>query len=110
MHPGQLLTAPRFRAMFATQFLGALNDNLFKNALLVLLTFHVVTPGLDTAVVGGSQALVEEARAGRIDQVYVTLPIGEERNIKKLLSEIADTGVSKSATSEVQTTWALPAS
>ena len=35
-----LLGKRRFAPFFATQFLGAFNDNLFKNALLVLLTFH----------------------------------------------------------------------
>lgn len=35
-----LLKASRFGPFFATQFLGAFNDNLFKNALLVLLTFQ----------------------------------------------------------------------
>ena len=36
----ELLQAKRFRPFFLTQFLGAFNDNLFKNALVVLLTFH----------------------------------------------------------------------
>ncbi|MCG2576199.1 MFS transporter [Dechloromonas sp. XY25] len=35
-----LLKQKRFRPFFATQFLGAFNDNLFKNALVVLLTFQ----------------------------------------------------------------------
>jgi len=35
-----LLKKKRFGPFFATQFLGAFNDNLFKNALIVLLTFH----------------------------------------------------------------------
>ncbi len=35
-----LLRKKRFGPFFATQFLGAFNDNLFKNALIVLLTFH----------------------------------------------------------------------
>jgi 1-acyl-sn-glycerol-3-phosphate acyltransferase len=48
--PGRLLASRRFGALFLTQFLGALNDNLFKNALLVLITFHIVTPGMDTGV------------------------------------------------------------
>jgi 1-acyl-sn-glycerol-3-phosphate acyltransferase len=37
-----LLGKKRFGPFFATQFLGAFNDNLFKNALIVLLTFHAV--------------------------------------------------------------------
>ncbi|MBI2306963.1 MAG: MFS transporter [Rhodocyclales bacterium] len=35
-----LLQTQRFRPFFFTQFLGAFNDNLFKNALVVLLTFQ----------------------------------------------------------------------
>ena len=35
-----LLKTRRFGPFFATQFLGAFNDNLFKNALVVLLTFQ----------------------------------------------------------------------
>ncbi len=38
--PLDLLRTRRFGPLFATQFLGAFNDNLFKNALLVLLTFQ----------------------------------------------------------------------
>jgi len=35
-----LLKTSRFGPFFGTQFLGAFNDNLFKNALVVLLTFQ----------------------------------------------------------------------
>lgn len=38
--PLQLLKTRRFAPLFITQFLGAFNDNLFKNALVVLLTFQ----------------------------------------------------------------------
>ncbi len=38
-----LLNTRRFAPFFATQFLGAFNDNLFKNALVVLLTFHATS-------------------------------------------------------------------
>jgi MFS family permease len=37
---GLLRTPPLCAAFFGTQFLGAFNDNLFKNALVVLLTFQ----------------------------------------------------------------------
>jgi MFS family permease len=37
-----LLETRRFAPFFWTQFLGAFNDNLFKNALVVLLTFQTV--------------------------------------------------------------------
>jgi 1-acyl-sn-glycerol-3-phosphate acyltransferase len=35
-----LLKKRRFGPFFLTQFLGAFNDNVFKNALIILLTFH----------------------------------------------------------------------
>ena len=35
-----LLHSRRFMPLFITQFLGALNDNVIKNALVVLLTFQ----------------------------------------------------------------------
>ena len=34
-----LLRRRRFGAIFCTQFLGAFNDNLFKNALMILITY-----------------------------------------------------------------------
>ncbi len=39
-HPSHLLQTQRFLPLFITQFLGALNDNVLKNALVVLLTFQ----------------------------------------------------------------------
>ncbi|MGG7056305.1 acyl-[ACP]--phospholipid O-acyltransferase [Nitrosomonas sp. ANs5] len=41
MHPSQwkLLASKRFLPFFMTQFLGAFNDNVFKNALVILITF-----------------------------------------------------------------------
>ncbi len=41
MHENQfhLLKTRRFLPLFITQFLGAFNDNLFKNALVILITF-----------------------------------------------------------------------
>jgi 1-acyl-sn-glycerol-3-phosphate acyltransferase len=38
-----LLKTRRFAPFFGTQFLGAFNDNLFKNALVVMLTFHAAS-------------------------------------------------------------------
>ena len=35
-----LLTQQRFAPFFCTQFFGAFNNNLFKNALIVLVTYH----------------------------------------------------------------------
>ncbi|QYE36043.1 MFS transporter [Polymorphobacter sp. PAMC 29334] len=39
------LLSRRFVPLFGTQFLGAFNDNLFKTAMLFLITFHL--PGVD---------------------------------------------------------------
>ena len=36
-----LLKTRRFLPLFVTQFLGAFNDNLFKNALVILVTFRL---------------------------------------------------------------------
>ncbi len=38
-----LLKQRRFLPFFMTQFCGAFNDNLFKNALIILLTFHLAS-------------------------------------------------------------------
>src|SRR3546814_20233844 len=36
-----LLGKRRFLPLFVTQFLGAFNDNLFKTALVLLVTYHI---------------------------------------------------------------------
>ena len=37
-----LLITGRFRPFFFTQFFGAFNDNVFKNALAIMITFQAV--------------------------------------------------------------------
>lgn len=37
----ELLHSPRFLPLFLTQFLGAFNDNVFKNALVIFIAFSV---------------------------------------------------------------------
>jgi len=37
----ELLRSRRFLPLFLTQFLGAANDNIFKNALVLLVTYHL---------------------------------------------------------------------
>ncbi|HHO51786.1 MAG TPA: MFS transporter, partial [Deltaproteobacteria bacterium] len=39
---GRLMLNVRFWPLFWTQFLGAFNDNFFKNALVILITFRAV--------------------------------------------------------------------
>ncbi len=38
-----LLKTRRFAPLFVTQFLGAMNDNLFKNAMAILILFRLVS-------------------------------------------------------------------
>ncbi|MEQ1875422.1 MAG: MFS transporter, partial [Bdellovibrionia bacterium] len=40
-----LMTDRRFWPMFWTQFLGAFNDNVFKNAMVILITFKAYSLG-----------------------------------------------------------------
>ena len=43
-----LLKVRRFLPFFVTQFLGAFNDNVFKNALIIFITFQAaVSAGVD---------------------------------------------------------------
>jgi predicted MFS family arabinose efflux permease len=42
-----LLTIKRFAPFFGTQFLGAFNDNVFKNALMGMVTYGVLSTSLD---------------------------------------------------------------
>lgn len=51
---GSLLRTTRFLPLFVTQFLGAINDNLFKNALVVLVLYRVASAGpILVALAGG---------------------------------------------------------
>ena len=42
-NPFYLLTRKRFAPIFVTQFLGALNDNIFKNALVLMIAYGLFT-------------------------------------------------------------------
>jgi acyl-[acyl-carrier-protein]-phospholipid O-acyltransferase/long-chain-fatty-acid--[acyl-carrier-protein] ligase len=44
----KLITSRRFLPLFLTQFLGAFNDNLLRNALVVLVTFKLTADKLPT--------------------------------------------------------------
>jgi 1-acyl-sn-glycerol-3-phosphate acyltransferase len=73
-----LLKTRRFAPFFATQFLGAFNDNLFKNALVVLLTFQAaqwttLSPGLLANLAAGIFILpffLFSATAGQLADKY----------------------------------------
>ena len=57
MSQGQLLRERRFAPFFWTQFLGALNDNVFKNAMVILFAFGAasapVSPDVLVNLAGG---------------------------------------------------------
>ncbi|MDB5815611.1 MAG: transporter [Rhodocyclales bacterium] len=53
-----LLFAPRFGPIFLTQFLGAFNDNVFKNALVLLVAFQ------SGRILGIEPAIVVQLAAG----------------------------------------------
>ena len=38
-----LMSTNRFAPLFWTQFLGAFNDNIYKNALIILITYHALS-------------------------------------------------------------------
>ncbi len=48
-----LLRSRRFLPLFLTQLLGALNDNLFKNAMVILVVFRTGEGGAGLAAVAG---------------------------------------------------------
>jgi MFS family permease len=47
----KILSTRRFGPLFVTQFLGAFNDNLYKTAMLFLITFHLLAHRPDDAAV-----------------------------------------------------------
>ncbi len=52
MNQFQLLKSRRFLPLFWTQFLGAFNDNVYKNALIILIIFQGSTLyGIDTNII-----------------------------------------------------------
>jgi MFS family permease len=73
-----LLSTRRFLPFFVTQFLGAFNDNVFKNALVVLLTFQAaswttLSPGVLANLAAGIFILpffLFSATAGQVADKY----------------------------------------
>ncbi len=45
-------------------------------------------------VLGSTEALLRDARAGRVDEIYITLPMHAQRRIVELVNELSDTTVS----------------
>ena len=89
----RLLREQRFRPFFLTQFLGAFNDNLFKNALVVLLTFQAaswttIKPELLANLAAGIFILpffLFSATAGQLadkyDKAYLTRLVKDRKSV-----------------------------
>jgi len=59
MSQSKLLQSKRFAPFFVTQFLGAFNDNIFKNTLMLLITFSASDAlGIDINVILNLAALL----------------------------------------------------
>ncbi len=55
----RLLGQRRFAPFFITQFLGALNDNIFRNGLVILVTFQgVLVAGMDHSALANVAAIL----------------------------------------------------
>jgi putative colanic acid biosynthesis UDP-glucose lipid carrier transferase len=47
--------------------------------------------GQTLRVLGDTHRLVDDARLGKIDRIYITLPMNQDKQIHRLVSELADT-------------------
>ncbi|MCB1920946.1 MAG: MFS transporter [Candidatus Competibacteraceae bacterium] len=71
-----LLKERRFLPFFMTQFLGAFNDNVFKNALIILIAFQAADPAQANVLVNASAGLfvlpffLFSATAGQLADKY----------------------------------------
>ena len=53
-----LLKSPRFLPIFVAQFCGALNDNLYKSAMLILVAFQLTNAASDASTINNLAALL----------------------------------------------------
>ena len=71
-----LLKERRFLPFFVTQFLGAFNDNVFKNALIILIAFQAADPAQSNLLINASAGLfilpffLFSATAGQLADKY----------------------------------------
>ncbi|HOW76423.1 MAG TPA: MFS transporter [Candidatus Competibacteraceae bacterium] len=71
-----LLKERRFLPFFITQFLGAFNDNVFKNALIILIAFQAANPAQSNLLINASAGLfilpffLFSATAGQLADKY----------------------------------------
>ena len=79
-HPG-LLRQRRFGPFFGTQALGAFNDNVFKNALIILITYQgVMLLGMQTTELVNFAAGISSCRFSCFPQPRARSPT----NLKNL--------------------------
>lgn len=87
-----LLKSRRFLPLFLTQFLGAFNDNLFKNALLMLVTYRMADhapfpPQIMVSLAGGVFILpffLFSATAGQLADKYDRAKIAQYVKIAEI--------------------------
>ena len=53
-----LLKSKRFAPFFFTQFLGAFNDNVYKNSLMAMITFGLLSSSLDLSLMNNLGAML----------------------------------------------------
>ncbi|MEK9765795.1 MAG: MFS transporter [Thalassolituus sp.] len=53
-----LLKSKRFAPFFFTQFLGAFNDNVYKNSLMAMITFGLLSSSLDLSLMNNRGAML----------------------------------------------------
>src|SRR5260221_3535526 len=78
-----LLGARRFLPLFTTQTLGAFNDNLFKSAFVMLVTYgtamsSALDPGMVAAIAGGALIapfFLFSALAGELADRFESTPL-----------------------------------
>lgn len=89
-----LLRSRRFLPLFVTQFLGALNDNVIKNAMVVLLTFQAaswttLSPGVLANLAAGLFILpffLFSATAGQLADKY-------DKSVLARLAKLLEIGI-----------------
>ena len=72
-----LLTHRQFAPLFATQFLGAFNDNVYKNAVVIFIVFHLAATPSEAALLSTVSAGLFIFVGQLVDRFYT-------RNIKYL--------------------------
>lgn len=97
--PKHLFSQQKFTAMFCTQFLGAFNDNVFKQGLLLILTFVGATKlGIKESILNNLAAMLFilpyflfSALAGQIADKYEKSMLTQKIKLLEILIMIMAT-------------------